>query len=130
MGLLITGLPLDCTSVAGFTVLRHYDYSVFSSTASPLVVSHMILGIGKVGFNLNIFGPNPVRHLLGRKWIRIEQSLIVGNLPEESSCDRRPSITVPSSSLPASSHKLGVMMSSFNQRRSKMDGTGKWHLSK
>ena len=27
-------------------------------------------------------------------------------------------------------HKLGIMMSSFNQQRSKMDGTGAWHLSK
>ena len=45
--------------------------------ASPLVVSHMILAIGKVGFNLNIFRPDPVRHLLGRKWIKIEKLLIV-----------------------------------------------------
>lgn len=130
MGLLITGLPLDCTSVAGFTGLRHYDYSVFSSIASSLVVSHMILATGKAGFNLNVFGPNPVQHLLGRKWIRIEKSLIVGNLPGESCDARRPSIVVPSSSFSIQSHKLGVMMSSFNQRRSKMDGTGKWHLSK
>lgn len=103
---------------------------MFSSIASPLVVSHMILGIGKVGFNLNIFGPNPVQHLLGRKWIRIEWSLIVGNLPGEMCEWRRPSIVAPSSSLSVHSHKLGVMMSSFNQRRSKMDGTGQWHLSK
>ena len=60
--------------MAGFTALRHYDYSVFSSIASRLVVSHMILAIGKVGFNLNIFGPNPVQHLVGRKWIKIEKS--------------------------------------------------------
>jgi len=90
----------------------------------------MILAIGKVGFNLNIFGPNPVQHLLGRKWIRIEQSLIIGNLPEESCGTHTPSIIVPSSSFNIRSHKLGVMMSSFNQRRSKMDGTGAWHLSK
>ena len=33
-------------------------------------------------------------------------------------------------SFKADDHKLGIMMSSFNQRRSKMDGTGAWHLSK
>lgn len=32
-------------------------------------------------------------------------------------------------SFAAVDHKLGIMMSSFNQRRSKMDGTGAWHLS-
>jgi len=90
----------------------------------------MILGVNKVGFNLNIFGPNPVQHFLGRKWINIDRSLIVGNVPGETCLTRRPSIIVPSSSFSTHTHKLGVMMSSFNQKRSKMDGTGAWHLSK
>ena len=90
----------------------------------------MILAIGKAGFNLNIFGPDPLRHLLGRKWIKIEKSLIVGNIPGESCDTCRPSVVIPSSSFSLQSHKLGVMMSSFNQQHSKMDGTGKWHLSK
>ena len=122
---MISGLPLDCTSVARFTGLRHYDYFVFS-----IASSHMILAIGKVGFNLNVFGPDSVRHLLGRKGIKIEKSLIVGNIPGESCHTRRPSIVISSSSFNLQSHKLGVMMSLFNQQCSNINGTGKWHLSK
>ena len=57
-------------------------------------------------------------------------SLLVGSLPGES-CDTRRPAFVPRGfvSFLASDNKLGIMMSSFNQRRSKMDGTGAWHLS-
>ncbi len=48
-------------------VLLHVpmEHAIFSSTASSLAVSHLRVGVGKVGLNLNVFGPNPVAHLLG-----------------------------------------------------------------
>jgi len=48
-----------------------WNYAVFSSTASSLVATNLRVASGKVGLNLNIFGPNPVEHLLGRKFITI-----------------------------------------------------------
>jgi membrane-associated protease RseP (regulator of RpoE activity) len=48
-----------------------WNYGVFSSTASSLVTTHLKVATGKVGINLNVFGPNPVAHLLGGKFIRI-----------------------------------------------------------
>lgn len=75
IGLNILGLPSDCTAVGGFTSLFHWNYGVFSSLASSLVLSHVKVAVGKVGINLNIFGPNPVAHHLGRKFISIEGML-------------------------------------------------------
>ena len=58
-------------------------------------------------------------------------SLLVGSLPSEPCLTRAPSFRVRGGvSFDVSDHKLGIMMSSFNQKRSKMDGTGAWHLSK
>ena len=58
-------------------------------------------------------------------------SLIVGSLPGEDCDIAAPEFRVRGGvSFAATDHKLGIMMSSFNQRRSKMDGTGAWHLSK
>ena len=58
-------------------------------------------------------------------------SLIVGSLPDESCETSAPSYRPGGGvSFALNDHKLGIMMSSFNQRRSKMDGTGAWHLSK
>lgn len=129
---------------------------MFSSTASSLVATHLKVATGKVGINLNVFGPDPVAHLLGGKFITIlgqyknilfllhlslscppplllsnlfSDSLVVGSLPRESCTTRAPDFAVRDVSFTANDHKLGVMMSSFNQRRSKMDGTGAWHLS-
>lgn len=51
--------------------MYQWNYGVFSSTASSLVVTHLKVAVGKVGVNLNVFGPNPVAHLLGEKFIRI-----------------------------------------------------------
>lgn len=48
-----------------------WNYGIFSSTASSLVTTHLKVATGKVGVNLNVFGPNPVAHLLGGKFIRI-----------------------------------------------------------
>ena len=57
-------------------------------------------------------------------------SLIVGSLPGESCQTSSPAYLPGGVSFSRNDHKLGIMMSSFNQRRSKMDGTGAWHLSK
>ena len=129
IALVILGLPTDCASVAGLTASHHWDYSIFSSSASSLSVSHMKLAIGKVGVNLNIFGPDPVAHYLGRKSVQLSNSLIVGYLPEENCATSIPSSWIPSVSFTKKDIATGIMMSSFNKRRSKMDGTGKWHLS-
>lgn len=48
-----------------------WNYGVFSSVASSLVVTHLKVATGKVGINLNVFGPNPVAHLVGNKFIRV-----------------------------------------------------------
>ncbi len=48
-----------------------WNYAVFSSTASSLAATHLKVAVGKVGLNLNIFGPNPVAHLLGGKTISV-----------------------------------------------------------
>ena len=71
IGLNVLGLPEQCTAVGGFTSVYQWNYAVFSSIASSLVATHMKIGIGKVGLNLNVFGPNPVAHLLGRKSVTI-----------------------------------------------------------
>ena len=65
------GLPEPCTAVGGFSSMFQWNYAVFSSTASSLAVSHLRVGVGKVGLNLNVFGPNPVAHLLGNKSITV-----------------------------------------------------------
>jgi hypothetical protein len=57
-------------------------------------------------------------------------SLVVGSVPGEPCAVTAPEFHVRGGvSFTARDHKLGIMMSSFNQRRSKMDGTGAWHLS-
>ena len=62
--------------------------------------------------------------------ISFPDSLIVGSLPGESCETSSPAYLPGGVSFSRNDHKLGIMMSSFNQRRSKMDGTGAWHLSK
>ena len=55
----------------------------------------------------------------------------MGSLPGETCVTIAPDYRVRGGvSFAAVDHKIGIMMSSFNQRRSKMDGTGAWHLSK
>lgn len=130
IALVILGLPSDCASVGGLTAINHWDYTVFSSSASSIAITHMKLAIGKVGLNLNIFGPDPVSHLIGRKSISITNTLLVGFLPNETCQTGSPSFVIPGVSFLSVDPKLGLMMSSFNKKRSKMDGTGKWHLSK
>ena len=62
--------------------------------------------------------------------LSLKDSLIVGSLPGEACVIRAPDFWVRGGvSFTAGDHKLGIMMASFNQRRSKMDGTGAWHLS-
>lgn len=51
--------------------MHQWNYAIFSSTASSLSVTHLKIAVGKVGLNLNVFGPNPVAHLLGKKSIVI-----------------------------------------------------------
>lgn len=59
-----------------------------------------------------------------------KDSLIVGSLPGESCVVTAPEFHVGGGvSFAVNDHRLGIMMSSFNQKRSKMDGTGAWHLS-
>ena len=69
-----------------------------------------------------------LRHLLGGKFVQISNSLIVGNLPGEQCFSSALSYAVVF--IGPDEPKLGIMMTSFNQKRSKMDGTGVWHLSK
>lgn len=71
IGLSILGLPHSCTAVGGFTSSYQWNYGVFSSTASSLVTTHLKVATGKVGVNLNVFGPDSVAHLLGNKFIKI-----------------------------------------------------------
>ncbi len=71
IGLVVLGLPMPCTAIGGFTTTLQWNYGVFSSTASSLVATHLRVGVGKVGLNLNVFGPNPVAHLLGNKFITL-----------------------------------------------------------
>lgn len=71
LGLSVLGLPSSCTSIGGFSAMFQWNYGVFSSTASSLVATHLKIAAGKVGLNLNVFGPNPVEHFLGRKSITI-----------------------------------------------------------
>ena len=124
------GVPEDCTSVGGLTATHHWDYTVFSSVASSLAVTNVKMAIGKVGFNLNVFGPNPVLHQLGRKSVTIFNTVIVGLLEGETCEAKHPDHAIPGVSFGRNDHKLGIMMSSFNKKRSKMDGTAMWHLSK
>ena len=63
--------------------------------------------------------------------IYFSDSLIVGSLPGEGCVSSAPDFHVRGGvSFSLADHQLGIMMSSFNQKRSKMDGTGAWHLSK
>ena len=71
VGLNVLGLPHECTAVGGFSTMFQWNYGIFSSTASSLITTHLKVASGKVGINLNVFGPNPVAHLLGNKFIRI-----------------------------------------------------------
>ena len=71
LGLSVLGLPSSCTAIGGFSAMFQWNYGVFSSTASSLVATHLKIAAGKVGLNLNVFGPNPVEHFLGRKSITI-----------------------------------------------------------
>lgn len=71
IGLNVLGLPYECTAVGGFSTMFQWNYGVFSSTASSLLATHFRVAAGKVGINLNVFGPNPVAHLLRDKFIRI-----------------------------------------------------------
>ena len=128
IGLVVLGLPAECTAIGGFTSYSNWDYGIFSSTASRLAVTDCTIASGKIGLNLNIFGPDPVAHRLGRKWIKIEKTLIVG-LVEDEECISSVPAHAPRVSQSAREHKLGIMMSSFNKKRSKMDGTGAWHKS-
>ena len=129
IALVILGLPVDCASVSGLTATHHWDYTIFSSSASSIAITNMKLAVTKVGLNLNLFGPDPVAHRLGRKSITINNTLLVGFLPGETCQTSKPSFAVPGVSFSKSDPVVGVMMSSFNKKRSKMDGTGKWHLS-
>ena len=70
-GLLILGLPSDCTAVTGFTATHQWNYAIFSSTASSLVVSRVRVAVTKVGLNVNVFGPDPVQHFIGGKTIAV-----------------------------------------------------------
>ncbi len=56
--------------------MYHWNYAVFSSTASSLIATHLKIAVGKVGLNLNVFGPNPVAHYLGNKFIRVAGIII------------------------------------------------------
>jgi hypothetical protein len=60
----------------------------------------------------------------------LPDSIIIGTLPGETCSDSQPSWTPGSSSIQLTEPSFGVMMSSFNQARSKLDGTAQWHLSK
>lgn len=131
IGLKVVGLPADCTSIGRFIATHHWDYGIFTWTASSLIVTQSAIGIGRVGLVANVFGPNPVQHLYQDKQVRLEDSLLVGELPGEVPClTSRPPFTVWTTSFGFRTPKVGVMMSTFSRSRGKMDGTGPWHLCK
>lgn len=57
-------------------------------------------------------------------------SILIASLPDQSCSTELPDWAPQQSSIDALHIGAGVMMSSFNGRRSKMDGTAAWHLSK
>eukprot|EP00117_Sycon_ciliatum_P037364 scpid335/ scgid27970/ Fibrocystin-L; Polycystic kidney and hepatic disease 1-like protein 1 len=131
IGLKVVGVADMCTAIGGFTVTHHWDYGIFSWTASSLVITDVAIAVGHVGVNLNVFGPDPVQHLFEDKSVKLQKSLIVGELPNEASCSAsRPPFALPSTSFSARDNIGGVMMSTFSKTRGKMNGIGKWHLPK
>ena len=120
------GLSEPCSAVGGFIAARQWEYGIFSSIASRLAVRQVAVAVGHTGLCLNTFGPDPVKHLLDYKWIKVEDSLIVGST-EKDSCFSSTPAHCPSICTAAGSPKLGIMMATFAKKRSKMDGTGPWH---
>ena len=125
-GMLITGISENCTMVNSFTSIWAWNYGIFSQTISSLRVSKMVVTVGKVGFNLNTLGPDPIQHLLGKKFISITDSLIIGALPDEM-CN----YTIPpyflSNSFHSQGSKSGIMMSYMN--RNPFKPFKRWHLA-
>jgi plastocyanin len=129
MGLVVMGLTEPCSAVGGFVAARQWEYGIFSSIASRLAVRQVAVAVGHTGLCLNVFGPDPVKHLLDYKWIKVDDSLIVGSTEEEPCFSSTPA-HCPSICAAAGSPKLGIMMATFAKKRSKMDGTGPWHKVK
>lgn len=126
MGLVVMGLRQSCSAVGGFMAARQWEYGIFSSIASSLAVRQVAVAVGHTGLCLNLFGPDPVKHLVSYKWIKVEDSLVVGSTKMEPCFSSTPS-HCPSICATAMAPKLGIMMASFAKRQSKMDGTGPWH---
>ena len=124
-GLLITGVPEDCTAVSTFTSIWAWNYGIFSQTISSLFVSKVIIAVGKIGLNLNGLGPDPIKHLLGNKYIHITNSLIIGAVPGEA-CDYDLLAYYPEkNTISAQKSKSGIMMSYMNKRPFKIHK--EWH---
>ena len=125
-GMHITGIPANCTMVNSFTSIWAWNYGIFSQTVSSLYLSKIVVAVGKVGLNLNTRGPDPIQHLLGKKFISITDSLIIGALPDEM-CE----YTIPPYFLPNSFHpqgsKSGIMMPYMNKNPFKP--FKRWHLA-
>lgn len=126
IGLVITGLNEPCSAAGRFVAARQWEYGVFSSTASRVAVREMAVAVGHTGLCLNIFGPDPVKHQLDYKWIKVDDSLVVGATEQEPCFTSKPA-HCPSICAQASDPKLGIMMATFAEKKSKMDGTAPWH---
>ena len=118
-GMLITGTPNNCTAIKSFISLWAWNYGIFSQTASSLFLSRIVIVVGKIGLNLNIFGPDPIKHLLGRKFVHITNSLIIGALPNEP-CDEAMPVYFTQNTLQPSNDKSGIMMSYMNRNSFKI----------
>ena len=126
MGLVITGLNEPCSAAGGFVTARQWEYGVFSSTASRVSVRELAVAVGHTGLCLNIFGPDPVTHLVDYKWITVDDSLVVGGTEQEPCFTSKPAYC-PEICSDTTAPKLGIMMATFAKKRSKMDGSGPWH---
>lgn len=128
IGLVITGLNEPCSAAGGIVIARQWEYGVFSSTASSVAVGELAVAVGHTGLCLNIFGPDPVKHLFNRKWIKVDDSLVVGETENEPCFTSTPAYCPKLVCSRVMAPKLGIMMATFAKERSQMDGSRPWHL--
>ena len=124
-GMLITGVPEECTAVSTFTSIWAWNYGIFSQTVSSLSVSQVVIAVGKIGLNLNTLGPDPIKHLLGNKYVYITNSLIIGVVPGEVCNYDIPAYFTVKNTLSAQTSKSGIMMSYMNKNPFKIHK--EWH---
>ena len=124
-GMLITGVSEDCTFMSKFTSIWAWNYGIFSQTVSSLSLSQVVIAVGKIGLNLNTLGPDPIKHLLGNKYVHITNSLIIGAIPNEACNYETPTYFTEKNTLSAQQRKSGIMMSYMNKNPFKIQK--EWH---